>query len=222
MAATLRDVVSKYSQPSLCLETRDLEKVHRATEVLRQGLRQQFLGKLQTHQNRAVLLQYGSDCTPLTTKERFDHRIQEVSVTRSGHKSSEFLIQKLFLDTLDSPPLTIVEVPIPMASKTAYAHFGARRQLLKTGRELGHQGLLVEFHKYDRAIMSALKRLHEQFSIIIEEQQEDELGIGKAYQLQLTHWLLCEGCSAHDVHNDLKWALLCTIQATRRSCAQLF
>ena len=95
-----------------------------------------------------------------------------------------------------------------MSSKTAFAHMCAKRALIKSPRELGHVGLCIEFHKYDRALMSALGRLHRQLQVCLDDDQEERLSAGEARRLYLLHWLFCEGCAAHDAHNGLKWSVL--------------
>ena len=45
-----------------------------------------------------------------------------------------------------------------MNQKTDWAHWSAVRELLESGRELGHAGLLIQHSVLDRAIMSSLSR----------------------------------------------------------------
>lgn len=206
--ASIGELCILYGKPSVVVDKRDLDKIHRATEVLREALRARILKSLRQNQDRPVLTQYGADCTPLLTKERYHQRLNGFSVVRGGHSAHEYLIQKLYFQALGDPPLALLEVPMPMASKTAFAHFGARRQLLKSPRELGHRGLVVDFHKYDRAIQAPLARLHAQFMAAWEDQQEELSSEGEAYRLFLTNWFLCEGCFVHDCHNGLKWSVL--------------
>lgn len=206
--SSLSELVAQFSKPSICVDKRDLDKIHRGCEVLRDGLRARVMKIFRLNRDRPLLVQYGSDCTPLLTKERYQHSVGGVSVVRGGHSSHEFLIQRTFIQALGERPVALVEVPIAMACKTAYAHLGAKRQLLKNPREIGHRGLVVEFHKYDRALKSSLGRLHQQFMCACEDNHAETTSGVDSYMLSLTHWFVCEGCFVHDCHNGLKWSVL--------------
>ena len=104
--------------------------------------------------------------------------------------------------------VVLLEVLLPMSSNTACAHMCATRALLKSPRELGHVGLCIEFHKYDRALMVALGRLHRQLQVCLDDDQEERLSAGEARRLYLLHWFSVRGCAAHDAHNGLKWSVL--------------
>lgn len=205
---SLLEAIRRFSKPSTCLEKRDIDQVHKACHVLRDGLRQRALRYIMDNRDQTMLIQYGSDCTPLVTRERYQHEVLGVKVRRGGRCSQEFLVQRWFAETVSGSSIGLVEVPLPLVSKTAYVHFGAKRELLKSPRECGHQGLVIEFHKYDRAVKSALGRLHLQFSMAWDDQQYESRHPGEAHRLHLLHWFFCEACAAHDTHNGLKWSVL--------------
>ena len=204
----LRETALQFGKPSACCDKRDLDKLHRSAHVLRHGLLARARRFVMANRDRCLVMQYGSDTTPLITKERYEHEVSDVKVVRGARSCNEFLIQRVFLEGQPGDSLAVVEAPIPMASKTAFAHFGAARALLKSPREWGHQGLLVEFHKYDRALKSACGRLHRQMHLALEDKADEDLHPGLSYRLYLTHWQFCEGCFAHDCHNGLKWSVL--------------
>ena len=147
-------------------------------------------------------------CYPLSTKELYRHQFEDLSVVRGGRSSHEYLVQRLFLEGEAGNSVSVVEVPTAMAEKTAFAHFGASRVLMKTPRELGHGGLCVVFHKYDRALQNAMGRLSRQFQAAWGDTQEEQQHAGKAFRLWITNWWFCVGCFAHDVHGSLKWSIL--------------
>ena len=216
----LASIVAAYTKPSTCCHKRDLDKLHKACEVLRHGLRLQATRFIQAHRHGCLLLQYGSDCTPLVTKERFQAESMGLEVKRAGNAGHEFLIQRLFLEAGAGNGVVVIEVPIDMKSKSAFAHFGASRELLHTPRELGHQGLVILFHKYDRALKSALSRLHRQMLVILDEDRSATQHPGHCYKLWVSEWYFCEGCFAHDCHGGLRWGLLgfSNDKDTMRSC----
>ena len=204
----LQNIIARFSRPSVTCEKRDLEALHKACEILRHGFRQRVRRFCMLHQDRTLVFQYGSDCTPLLTKERFREVVGELDVSRAGHAGHEFLIQRLFVEAGPGNRIVAVEVPIPMRVKTAYAHFAAARAFSKTPRELGHRGLCVVFHKYDRALQSALDRLHRQYQAAWDDKQAEDQTAGRFYREWATSWWLSVGCFAHDVHGGLRWSVL--------------
>lgn len=204
---TLVDTARRFSRPSVACDKRDLDKLHRACEVLRAGLRLRAARLIRESHDRTLLVQYGSDCTPLLTKERFAEAVGELDVVRAGKACNEFLIQRLFVEAGDKR-CAVVEVPLPMASKSAFAHFAAARQLFKLPREMGHRGLCVVFHKFDRAVQQPMARLFRKFTAAWEDRFSQENDAGLSYRLYLTNWYLSTGCFAHDCHGGLKWSIL--------------
>jgi hypothetical protein len=160
------------------------------------------------HACDTIILQYGSDVTPLVTKERYEAKFDGLHVIRGGHSTQEYLIQRVFVQALTGPAVAIMEVPIAMGDKTAFAHFAACRALLKTPREMGHSGLCISFHKYDRAIQTPLDRLHRKFQAALDDKSSEDLHLGQSYRLWITNWWFCVGCFAHDCHGGLKWSIL--------------
>lgn len=214
------DVVRRFSRPSVCCEKRILEQVHRATEILRQAMREgarRFIGE---HSRRPLLLQYGADLTPLVTRERFMQMVGDLSVVRAGHNAHELLIQRLFFQS-EGKRFVVVEVPIDMHEKTTLAHFGAARALLNSARELEQVCLCVTFHKYDGALQAPLARLHKAFMTAWDDKQAEQGHEGERYRMCATSWFLTVGCFAHDVHGSSKWSILRYTQDKQllRSCS---
>ena len=121
--------------------------------------------------------------TPLVTRERVSMAAEDLSVVRSGRSSMEFLVQQAFMRDLRGSTTVLIEKPIRMEKKTAWAHFSAGRVLTKTPREMGHQGLHVVVHCYHRAIQAPLERLNKQWIALWEEKQKEQMHEDAAYRL---------------------------------------
>ena len=170
--------------------------------------RQRAIHFIFQHLHDPILVQYGSDCTPLSTKERYEVGNGFLKFVRGGRASNEFLIQCCFIEVKPGEAVCILELPLPLGDKTAIAHLYACRKFLKTRRELGHEGLVVLVHRYDRALRSALDRGHRHFQRVLDEAASDTQDVGACHRSWLLNWWLCVGCVAHDMHGALKWSCL--------------
>lgn len=221
-AMSVQEVAQRFCRPSVVCEKRDIDKLHRACEVLRFALRERAHRFVRENARKTLVLQYGADVTPLLTVERHTASHAGLSVVREGRESNEFLVQRVFLEVEPGKPMALLEVPIPMADKTAYTHFAAGRALLKTPRELGHEGLCISFHKYDRALQTALDRMHRQFQAAWDDKQAEGDNEGRSYRLWLTNWFFCVGCFAHDCHGGLKWAVMGLTTGSKDAMRSIF
>ena len=106
--------IKAFATPSVSLDKRDVEKVHRASEIIRVWSRENATRFVQQRTHEPLGVQYGSDLTPLTTRELYKAAIAGVSVTRSGNASHGFLIQRLFLHDLDGCTATVFEEPLTL------------------------------------------------------------------------------------------------------------
>ena len=158
--------IKAFATPSVSLDKRDVEKVHRASEIIRVWSRENATRFVQQRTHEPLGVQYGSDLTPLTTRELYKAAIAGVSVARSGKASHEFLTQRLLLHDLDGCTATVFEEPLTLdKKKTGFCHFTALRQLFCTPRELGHEGVIFISHKFDRAIKSCMERLQRKWFV---------------------------------------------------------
>lgn len=218
---SLVETCKRFARPSVVCDKRDLDRIHAACEVLRWGQRVSAEAFIRRHADRTLVMQYGSDVTPLVTKEQYRRECGGASsVVRGGHSCQEFLIQRLFLESGAGNGCCVLAAPLPMQKKTAFAHFSAYRALLRTPRELGHTGLCVIFQKFDRALQTAMSRLARQWQAAYDDRAAEEQPAGQSYRLWLTNWYMCVGCFAHDVHGGLRWAI-CSItrdKDTLKSC----
>lgn len=151
-------VCKQHVQFGLQCDKRKREVVHRLSHVIRDWSKQRYISYIQKHVHDTLLLQYGSDCTPLTTVRMWKQLCDEFNVVRYGRSSDDWLIQRLSLTNSTGDSVCVFEEPLRMLTKTQFAHFCAFRDLVKSPREHGHMGLLVTFTKFDRAVQGGMER----------------------------------------------------------------
>lgn len=156
------ELLLRYAKPSLTLEKRDMDRAHRLAALLVWFLRERAIRFMQRRKTAPLLYQYSSDATPLQTKVSYRMRQKGLEVRRRGKKSSEFLVQRLFLADPAGDVSVVFERPLVMDDKCAITHWFVAGHLFPSGRDLGHENILVVHHCYDRALAVPLGRLHYQ------------------------------------------------------------
>ena len=147
-------LAERFSRPSTVLDKRDVERLTRVAKVQRAFWQERARRWLAQRHDRPILVQYGSDLTPLMTRERVSAQCEGLSVLRSGRSCSEFLVQRCYMSDLQGSSVCLVDQPWRLTDKSAWAHFAAYRSFMKTPREQGHVGLCVLAHVYDRAVQT--------------------------------------------------------------------
>jgi hypothetical protein len=170
-------------------------------------LRQRALQWISKMSDEPVLMQCSADGTPISTRQIFQSSCDHMPVTRHGKQSAEYLVQRVFLMGLDRRPLPVFRDPVHMGNKTASVHMKAGMDLFPHPRELGHTGLLVDHRVYDRAVMSAMKKLWYRWSLAHHQFTREVEGEAVAHRLWLTHWRSVVGCFGHDCHGGLRWGV---------------
>ena len=158
--------------------------------------------------SQALLWQYSSDCTPLSTTERVTSQAMDVHVRRAARSAADFLIERCFVSDSTGATAVVLDAPAEIQDKGAMCHWQACRAFCKTPREVGHRALSVVHHVYDRALMVPLSRLHYQSLHMVYDEMSERHGEGQAYLDWLTTWFSCCGCSCHDIHLGLRWGIM--------------
>ena len=131
---------------------------------------------------------------------------------RSGKGSIEYLVQTVYYRYYDralkANTAVLIRDPLPLThGKTALALFAAGLEFDPTLRKSGCQGIAIEHNVYDRAVQSALSRLHSQYhQAEASAAQPDPDGKSKEL-LELLTWDVSTPCGAHACHNALKWGM---------------
>jgi len=197
-----------FAAPSLCLEKRDLDKVHKLAAILVFFLAARARRFILQRLHQPLLVQYSSDVTPLTTRERFKQAFQGLHVERSGRQLKEFLIQRCFVADAQGLSVSILDRPSTMEDKTAMTHWNASARFMEHPFNLGHHSVLVLHHVYDRALMSAMRRVQGQYLQMLLDKHHEDAGDVQGYQKWLCTWYSVVGCFCHDCHGGLKWSVL--------------
>lgn len=212
-AESVEDLVVRLSSPHQCLSVADADGLGNLVEVCKAFMLKRAKNFVASAENRPLLLTYGSDGTPMMTREHWRHKSSgSLSVHRHGGSSHEYLIQRAFFAYRKDGALcmcTLFTEPLPLVNgKAAEQIFACGRTFFPTLRGCGHMGLALSHMCFDRAGFSALARLFKQFHAVTYEPGflpfEDD---GQRSLAQATDWFLPTPCCNHDAHNSLKWAL---------------
>lgn len=198
------DAVWYYGRHGVDLSGRDAQDCAGLASLLFSTLKEHFLVTLSEDPQQAVMIIDSCDGTPLTTRRRIFKKCGELEVIRRQKSTGEWLIQRKFLVTEAGKRCVLFGHPRKMAMNTAWAHFQATRELLGTGRELGHQGLLIEHTVLDRAIHTSLSRHMQEMSSMAHEVSSQGLSLTQAWLREQFTWTTSAGCTLHDLHNGFK------------------
>ena len=194
------------ARPAAILSNHDIELAEKHTEVLKDFLENAADQFVSEHRSEALLEQFLSDGTPLSTTERVRCNWDKFRVTRSAKSCKEYLVQRLFL-TVSSAVMTLLADVRPMFDKTGLTSYNGIVSLWAGARQLGHTGFLLSHSCFDRAVVSVMHRRIKQraaaYDLHLVYSNPD-----MAEWLILTNWTTIVGCAAHDFHNALKWSVL--------------
>lgn len=203
VAASIR----RFSKPSTSFSGHDRVRITKWCEVLKFWLRRDFTNFIAQRPLEPLLLLYSADGTPASTKEVYKISVGSQKVRRSGRSSTDLLVQRLFARAIDGTCKVIVEEPLPVACKTAWAHVEAYRRMQVNPRCFGHRSILVHHFVWDRAVHSAAARKVQ----MIHNAMDLELGNGQGLPPPVVEnltWVTSGACVCHDAHNSLKWSIL--------------
>ena len=89
-------LILRYGQPSLCVDGHQLRVISHLVEALGCFMRGTVRDFIARHRGTPMLVTYGSDCTPVSTRTRYRFKFKSKGVARSGNTSMEFLIERAF------------------------------------------------------------------------------------------------------------------------------
>ena len=159
----------QHSAYSVQCDKRASVVVHRLAECAAVGSRLRTSQWLQERRNSGVLWQYGADLTPLMSRQSWTAKACGLSVTRSSGACDEYLSQRSSFTDLQDSSVCVLTKPWKLERKRAFDHLMVFRQHFKHSMPQFLGGLLVEFHKYDRAIQAPLARLNRKLHMLLHE-----------------------------------------------------
>ena len=184
------------------------------SEAFKALMRRQRAQLIKDAEGGPVLMSFSSDGTPLSSKVRAKIQLEEKAHHRSGSQCSEYLVQlaayRAFNMSGDAMSCVFMKEPMPLTNgKTADALFAADTSFAPTLRAMGHTGIAIQHHVYDRAMFSALMKRNAGRYVV----QAADRGLllpggptGRAAVLdKLRHWDIYTPCGLHDCHNSVKW-----------------
>lgn len=152
------ELLRRFNRPSSTTSSHDVSRMAKVAEVGKRFLRiavESFIGR---RRHQPIMIWYASDSTPLSTREMHRRSWECYRVRRSGRRSNDLLLQRLFVQDCAGDAAILFTEPLALEDKSTWSHYEAFRRLLPTGRELGHEALLVSFHCFDRALESSMDR----------------------------------------------------------------
>ena len=77
-------LILRYGQPSLCVDGHQLRVISHLVEALGCFMRGTVRDFIARHRGTPMLVTYGSDCTPVSTRTRYRFKFKSKEVARSG------------------------------------------------------------------------------------------------------------------------------------------
>ena len=206
----IADMVWEAARTSNSIDSHDMRKVHKLTAVHLDFLQQKLGLFLRDCAHAPALLSFSSDGTPIKTHMKVAKQLGDSNIKREGKRCDDYLVQVAFFRFLDASGqpkgILLFAPPSPETQGKAAIHqFAAGCSFMKTLRQRGHQGIVVQHYAFDRANYTALGRLFKQHHLSLQS------GFGgdarAATYLSLQEWVVTTGCAAHDCHNAFKWSM---------------
>ena len=166
--------------------------------------------------NRAVLIQYSSDCTPSVSRHYVSKGSKQHRVLRSGKLTRELLVQHLIMSVLDETGnlvnRTLFRTPVVLEHGKTTAALASVGASFLEGASFDSPNLnLFMFHQvYDRGVSTNLA--HYLSGYVSQNQagrtrsSASDSNPGQEQEWQELFFLRTHvGCACHDAHNALKW-----------------
>jgi hypothetical protein len=154
--------------------------------------------------SQALMIVDACDGTPLKTRVRLRFKCVELEQVRQQQSIGEWLILRKFVVSESGKQAVMFGMPRKMDTEIGWAHFAACQELVATGRQLGHVGVLVEHSVLDRGIQSSVARLLEQNIRMPHDAFTSAMSSGRKWLVDQLTWTTSAGCSLHDFHNGYK------------------
>ena len=212
MATSVADLLVALGRPSPSHSSEQLAALGKALEACKIVMREKMVDLANEIGDRAALLTYSGDGTPIWALRRTRLALGGEAVTRLGGKTVEFYVHNAFLITQDSfgerKACVLLDDPRPMSEgKTAVHELAFGLQLLPKLRFMGLSGIVLFQTAYDRAKFGALKTLWRRWQILEIAGCEPPEGMNRERMFDLW-WHVPTACACHDVHKALQWSAL--------------
>ena len=139
-------LVEKFSRPHTVRQGRDIDKVVRLVECLKEFLMAQCRRFVSERRHQPILEVFMSDGAPLTTTCRFKRSLGSEAIRRKGKKCTEYLMQRLFPMDISGECKVLFQDPIPMKDKSAWTHHRAQYDMWPLARTMKHTSIIISHH----------------------------------------------------------------------------
>lgn len=205
--SSCNDEILKFAKHGYVLSSTETDRVLKLAEYAYKFVKSRHDQFLATRLNKPLLTQYSSDSTPLSVRRRLTQGVGMYSIVRRPKASGHYLLQRHWYCDADGDSSVLFPEPIELENQTTDVHFAVARSLIKTAREEGHQGPLVQHYVFDGALRSSMERRFRQLQSAVELKDLDDRGEGMAFYRKCLTLTTSVNCFAHVVHNSFKWSV---------------
>ena len=203
-------LIKAYGRPSFSATPKQASQISQLAAHLYESMQIRCREFVVDRLSQPMVQFYSNDETPLKLRMQGSWKVGQQVIKRGGNTGRPFLIQMTFYRQLgaDGSAQTVCSWEPPLSlthGKSAQAVHAATMQRHRTLRQQGHEGLVIQYYSFDRALFAPLSRLLQQEHMLAAPRY----GKSKAESELLQHheWVVTAGCALHDAHNTLKWGL---------------
>ena len=124
-------------------------------------------------------------------------------------------MQRVFVVSVDDEVRTFFRDARMMSDKSHLTSYRGMRDEWPGIRALGARGIVVSCYVFHRAVKGAMERRVRQLHVLQELYMVDDESEEADAMTVLRSWVVCLGCSCHDLHGGLKWSLMQYVSSTQ-------
>ena len=203
-------LIRTFGKPSRAHSTREFEDVVRVVEASKKFMRAEAENFIASSGEKTLLMCYQGDGTPIRTIRRIRSKSKGDELDRRGVRVIEYYIHNVVVAGYPTPGQRVqhimLEDPRPMThGKKAPAELSLGTSFIPKPRALGHKGIEILHHAFDRAHFESISGLWRRW-------WTDHLLKGEGFPADMDRedafimsWVVGTPCAAHDGHTALKW-----------------
>jgi hypothetical protein len=162
---------------------------------------------LRTHSDKPISVSYQSDCTPSTTQETIVATLGDERIVRTGARSAEYLLHRLFARASGHEHAVLFGPPDHLQDKTVSTHVRASRKYILYPFRFGSRTINISHVVFDGALWDPLSRaLFSDHAMAIDAECASSDDADPS-MMKLLCWFARTPCMLHSCHNALKWGL---------------
>ena len=200
------DLLVRLLKPGHVPSTTEDEQIQRCSLICCTYFRNRMHIFLRAHSDRPVAVTYQADCTPSSTQETIVCKVGSKKVVRTGARTAEFLLHRVFARSADNRQAVLFGPPDLLADKTTSTHVRAARRYLCYPFAHGCRTINITHLVFDGAIFEPLtSQLHSDFCIAVN--RGSTAVDADPTLMKLCCWFVRTPCILHGVHNAMKWGM---------------